>query len=62
MTPDGVGVMGATPVRGLFVNAGHGHLGWTMAPAAGKLVADLICQRAPEIDLEPYSLSRFDRN
>ncbi len=59
MSPDGVGVMGETPVRGLFVNTGHGHLGWTMAPGAGKLVADRIATGRSEIDLSGYSLARY---
>ena len=59
MSPDGVGVMGDTPVRGLFVNTGHGHLGWTMAPGAGKLVADRIATGRSEIDLRDYSLARY---
>ena len=59
MTPDGVGVMGATNVKGLYINTGHGHLGWTMAPGAGKLVADIIVDKDPEIDVEDYSLERF---
>ena len=59
MSPDGVGVMGDTPVRGLFLNTGHGHLGWTMAPGAGKLVADRIATGQSEIDLADYSLARY---
>ena len=59
MSPDGVGIMGGTPVPGLYVNTGHGHLGWTMAPAAGKLVADLVCGEQPELELQPYALERF---
>lgn len=59
MTPDGVGVMGATNIKGLYINTGHGHLGWTMAPGAGKLVADLITDGDSEINIEDYSLERF---
>ena len=59
MTPDGVGVMGATNIKGLYINTGHGHLGWTMAPGAGKLVADIITDEDPEINIEDYSLERF---
>ena len=59
MTPDGVGIMGDTPVEGLFVNTGHGHLGWTMAPGAGKLVADRIALGTGEMNLAEYSLDRY---
>lgn len=59
MTPDGVGIMGETPVEGLFVNTGHGHLGWTMAPGAGKLVADRIALGTGEMNLAEYSLDRY---
>jgi len=59
MTPDGVGVMGTTNIKGLYVNTGHGHLGWTMAPGAGKFVADIVMDEDPEIKIEDYSLERF---
>lgn len=59
MSPDGVGIMGGTNVDGLFVNTGHGHLGWTMAPAAGKLVADHIMTGRTEIPADDYALERF---
>ncbi len=59
MTPDGVGIMGRTPVDGVFVNTGHGHLGWTMAPGAGKLVADCVAGASPDLDLDDYALARF---
>lgn len=59
MSPDGVGIMGATTIDGLFLNTGHGHLGWTMAPGAGRLVSDLVLGREPEIDSRPYALARF---
>ena len=59
MRPDGVGVMGRTAVRGLYLNTGHGHLGWTMAPGAGKLVADDIMLARTEIPAEDYRLARF---
>ncbi len=60
MSPDGVGIMGRTRVAGLFLNTGHGHLGWTMAPGAGKLVADDIMLNATEIARADYQLARFD--
>ena len=41
----------ATPVGNLFVNAGHGHLGWTMSCGAGRVVASIVAGKQPEIDL-----------
>ena len=59
MTPDGPPVIGATRIRNLFINTGHGTLGWTMACGAGRVLADLISGKAPEIDATQLSLARF---
>jgi D-amino-acid dehydrogenase len=59
MTPDGRPIIGATRFRNLFVNSGHGPLGWTLACGSGKALADLIDGRRPEIDMEGFSLGRF---
>ena len=56
MTPDGCPYLGPTPVEGLYLNAGHGHLGWTMACGSARIVADLVCGRDPEIDLTGLTL------
>ena len=61
MSPDGVGIMGESAIAGLYVNTGHGHLGWTMAPGAGKLVADRVLGRATELALGDYLPARFKR-
>jgi D-amino-acid dehydrogenase len=50
VSPSGVGYMGRTHIPNLFVNAGHGHLGWTMSCGAGRLVADIVTGRKPAID------------
>ena len=50
MTPDGTPIVGATPFANLFTNTGHGTLGWTMACGSGRLLADLLSGRPPEID------------
>lgn len=55
---DGVPVLGRTPFQNLFLNTGHGHLGWSMAAGSGRLVADIICGNAPGLDPEPYRLGR----
>ena len=54
VTPSGVAYMGRTGLRNLFVNAGHGHLGWTMSCGAGRIVAALVAGDAPEIDLSGF--------
>ena len=59
MTPDGPPVLGASPYRNLFLNTGHGHLGWTLACGSGRIVADLVAGREPEIDLDGMTLARF---
>ncbi len=55
-TPDGIPYLGATPVRGLYLNTGHGHLGWTMSCGSAKAVADLVAGAAPEIELAGMTL------
>ncbi|WP_434361412.1 D-amino acid dehydrogenase [Parasalinivibrio latis] len=59
MTPDGTAIIGLTPVPGLFMNTGHGTLGWTMACGSGKLLADLVSGKKPEIESSDLSLSRY---
>lgn len=59
MSADGVPLLGRTRVRNLFLNTGHGQLGWTLAAGSGRLVADQILNRKPEIDPAPYALARF---
>ncbi len=58
-TPDGVPVIGGTPYPNLFVNTGHGTLGWTMACGAGRLLADIIDGKPPEISLDGLGIDRF---
>ena len=58
-TMDGVPIIGETPYNNLFLNTGHGHLGWSMALGSGKLMADKIMTNDTELDLGPYKLSRF---
>jgi len=58
-TPDGVPVIGRTPVEGLWLNTGHGTLGWTMAMGSARLVADGIGGIEPGVSAEGYDLARF---
>jgi D-amino-acid dehydrogenase len=61
MTPDGTPLIGATPWSNLFVNTGHGTLGWTMACGSGRLTADLVTGRRPEISVDGLSMDRYAR-
>ncbi len=58
-TPDSVPILGPTPYGNLFLNTGHGTLGWTMACGSAQAVADLMSGRTPEIDMSRYALHRF---
>ncbi|KPX45744.1 D-amino acid dehydrogenase [Pseudomonas ficuserectae] len=58
-TPDGTPIVGATPFRNLFLNTGHGTLGWTMACGSGRLLADLIARKTPRISAEGLDISRY---
>ena len=59
MTPDGVPILGPSPYRNLYLNTGQGHLGWTMACGSARVIADLMSERTPEIDLEGMTLARI---
>lgn len=59
VTPDSVPVIGRTRYAGLYINAGHGTLGWTMACGSGRLIADIISSRKPEISPAGLDLSRY---
>jgi D-amino-acid dehydrogenase len=61
MTPDGTPVIGATPTPGLFLNTGHGTLGWTMACGSGRVLSDMISGGVPEIDAGDLSIARYGR-
>jgi len=59
MTPDGTPVVGATPVPNLFLNTGHGTLGWTMACGSGHLIADIIGGLTPAIEAADLGIARY---
>jgi D-amino-acid dehydrogenase len=59
MTPDSTPILGATPMRNLFLNTGHGTLGWTMACGSGRVVADLVTGARPEIDIAGLGIGRY---
>ena len=59
MTPDGTPIIGATRYDNLFLNTGHGTLGWTMACGSGRLVADLVTGQRPEISPNGLGMDRY---
>ena len=59
MTPDSTPIIGATRYRNLFLNTGHGTLGWTMACGSGKLISDLVLGKTPDIRIDGLSLQRY---
>ena len=61
MTPDGTPIVGATPMPNLLLATGHGTLGWTMAAGTGRVIADLVSGRKPEIDLDGLTMARYQR-
>ena len=59
MTPDSTPIIGATRFKNLFLNTGHGTLGWTMACGSGKLISDLVLNHTPDINTEGLSIKRY---
>lgn len=59
MSADGVPCIGACGPAGLYVNTGHGHLGWTMADGSARMLADLVDGRPPALAAGDYSPRRF---
>jgi D-amino-acid dehydrogenase len=59
MTPDGPPIIGKTRYANLYLNTGHGTLGWTMACGAGRVLTDLLLQRKAEISTDELTLDRY---
>ena len=59
MTPDCAPIIGRTPYRGLYINAGHGSLGWTLSCGSARVIADMLSGKPPEIDLTGLTIDRF---
>lgn len=60
VTPDSTPIIGETPIKNLWLNTGHGTLGWTMSCGSAQLVSDLISSKTPEIEYTDLSLSRYN--
>jgi len=60
MASSGSPYIGATPIKNLYVNCGHGHLGWTLSCGSSQVVADIVSGRAPAIDVDGLTLATHD--
>jgi D-amino-acid dehydrogenase len=59
MTPDSTPIVGATPLANLFLNTGHGTLGWTMSCGSAAVIADLVSGKAPDIHADDLAVFRY---
>lgn len=59
MTPDGTPIVGKSNIKNLWINTGHGTLGWTMACGSAALISDLISNHSPAIDASDLSIARY---
>lgn len=59
MTPDGPPVIGPTQYANLHLNTGHGTLGWTMSCGSGRVLADLLSGKKPEVDVSALTVDRY---
>jgi len=62
MTPDGTPIVGRSPLPNLYLNTGHGTLGWTMAAGSAAVLADIITGRVPDIDATDLGYARYGRS
>jgi D-amino-acid dehydrogenase len=59
MTPDGPPVIGPTQYANLHLNTGHGTLGWTMSCGSGRVLADMLSGKKPEVDVSELTVDRY---
>ncbi len=59
MTPDSTPVIGATKIPNLFLNTGHGTLGWTMACGSADVITDIVSGREPAIEAADLAIARY---
>lgn len=58
-TPDGTPIIGKTTIDNLFINSGHGTLGWTMSAGSGKLIADIVSNSKTDISIDGLDMKRY---
>jgi D-amino-acid dehydrogenase len=61
-TPDGTPIVGATRYSNLFLNTGHGTLGWTMACGSARVLADQLSKKTSRIRTDGLDISRYSNN
>jgi D-amino-acid dehydrogenase len=59
LSADGLPFIGESRVKNVYLNTGHGGLGWTQGAGSSKALADLIAGVKPEFELDDYSATRF---
>jgi D-amino-acid dehydrogenase len=62
MTPDGTPIVGASGIDNLFLNTGHGTLGWTMSFGSARLLADIVSGKQPDIEYRDLSIARYGKS
>jgi D-amino-acid dehydrogenase len=61
MTPDGTPIVGRSPIANLFLNTGHGTLGWTMAAGSARVLADIVSGHRTGIEAQDLGYARYLR-
>lgn len=61
MTPDGTPIVGITSLPNLYLNTGHGTLGWTMSCGSAQVLADLVSGKEPAIQHDDLNVFRYAR-
>ena len=59
VTPDGMPLLGPTNRDNLYLNTGHGALGWTQACGSGRAVAQMVMDKATDEDMSAFAPTRF---
>jgi D-amino-acid dehydrogenase len=59
MTPDCAPIIGRTRIENLYLDTGHGSLGWTLACGSAAVIADIVSGRPPAVDLSGFTIDRF---
>ncbi len=59
MTPDGAPLLGQSRIEGIWLNTGHGSMGWTEAAGSAQITADLLTGKPPAIDLAGLTPDRW---
>ena len=61
MTPDGAPIIGESSFENLYLNTGHGTLGWTLSCGSAKLVSDIITGKNTDIEMDGIGLDRYKK-